>query len=171
MAYADRPLLIGAGQTISQPYIVGLMSELLQLRGDETVLEVGTGSGYQAAVLSLLASEVHTIERIPHLGEQALLRLKALGYTNVTVHFGDGSHGLQNYAPFGGILAAAAAPRVPPPLLMQLADGARLIIPVGDEHTQVLQVWQRQGDDFHCSNALPVIFVPLKGDFGWAVDG
>lgn len=166
-AYADGPLPIGEGQTISQPYIVALMSELLQLNGDEIVLEVGTGSGYQAAVLSCLVREVHSIERIPSLAERARQALKANGYLNVQVHTGDGSNGLPEHAPYGGILVAAAAPHAPQPLLDQLAEGARLVVPIGGRSGQVLQVWQRQGKRFEREDNIPVAFVPLRGEHGW----
>ncbi len=130
VAYEDHPLEIGHGQTISQPYTVALMTSLLELSGDECVLEVGTGSGYQAAILSLLAGEVHTIELIPELAAGAEKLLSDLGIKNVTVHAGDGSLGWPGAAPFAGILVAAAAPRPPRPLCGQLAEGGRLVIPV-----------------------------------------
>lgn len=129
-AYSDGPLPIGRGQTISQPYIVALMISLLHLRGDERVLEIGTGSGYQAALLACLAQEVHTIEYIPELAQEATARLKALGFENVHCHVGDGSLGWPEAAPYHGILVSAAAPQVPAPLLEQLAEDARLVIPV-----------------------------------------
>src|SRR5512140_1696095 len=130
-AYADAPVTIGHGQTISQPYIVALMTELLQLSGDECVLDVGTGSGYQAAVLSRLAPEVHTIEVIPELARSAEATFHRLGYNNIFVHIGDGSSGWEEAAPYGGIVVAAAAPSVPQPLLEQLAEKGHLVIPVG----------------------------------------
>jgi protein-L-isoaspartate(D-aspartate) O-methyltransferase len=166
-AYADGPLPIGEGQTISQPYIVALMSELIHLNGDEIILEVGTGSGYQAAVLACLARQVHTIERIPSLAEKAQQTLKENGFLNVLVHIGDGSGGLPGYAPYGGILVAASAPHAPKPLLEQLAEGARLVVPVGGRGSQILQVWQRQGARLECQDNIPVAFVPLRGEFGW----
>ena len=166
-AYTDGPLPIGEGQTISQPYIVALMSELLQLNGDEIVLEVGTGSGYQAAVLSYLARQVHTIERIPSLAEQAQQTLKANGFLNVQVHTGDGSNGLPDFAPYGGILVAASAPHAPGPLLDQLAEGARLVVPVGGRGSQILQIWLRKGSQLEREDNIPVAFVPLRGEHGW----
>jgi protein-L-isoaspartate(D-aspartate) O-methyltransferase len=166
-AYADAPVSIGHGQTISQPYIVGLMSELLRLSGDECVLDVGTGSGYQAAVLSRLAAEVHTIEVIPELAMDARDTLGRLGFQNVIVHIGDGSSGWEEAAPYAGILVAAAAPSVPQPLLEQLAEGGRLVIPVGSSGFQQLEVWTCEGQDYRREINLPVAFVPLRGEHGW----
>ncbi len=167
MAYSDGPLPIGQGQTISQPYIVALMSEMLELEGDETVLEVGTGSGYQAAVLAQLARTVHTIERHAALVEKAEQVLQALGVRHVVVHLGDGTLGLPRYAPYQAIMVTAASPVVPPPLLEQLADGGRLVIPVGGHGSQVLERWCRFGDTFDQEQILPVAFVPLRGAHGW----
>jgi protein-L-isoaspartate(D-aspartate) O-methyltransferase len=167
MAYEDFPLRIGKGQTISQPYVVALMTDLLQLKGDEKILEVGTGSGYQAAVLSKLVKTVHTVERHAELAEKAQAILCALGMLNVCVHIGDGSCGWPDAAPYDGVLVTAAAPKPPQPLLDQLNDGGRLVIPVGDRYMQDLQVWQRQDDDFHHERNINVAFVPLRGQFGW----
>jgi protein-L-isoaspartate(D-aspartate) O-methyltransferase len=167
LAYADSPLPIGYGQTISQPYIVALMLSLLHLRGHEKVLEIGTGSGYQAALLACLAQEVHTVEYIPELAEEAAQRLKALGFENVFCHVGDGSLGWPPAAPYHGIVVAAAAPQVPQPLLEQLAEGGRLVIPVGTRKYQDLQVWERHGEQVESESFLPVAFVPLRGTFGW----
>jgi len=167
MAYTDGPLPIGYGQTISQPYIVALMSQVLELQGFERVLEVGTGSGYQAAVLSCLASEVHTIERFPALGQSAQLVLEKLGYQNVIVHQGDGTAGLPEFAPFQAIIVTAAAPRVPPDLLDQLDNGGRLVIPVGERGAQFLERWVRRGEHYDVDELIPVAFVPLVGKFGW----
>jgi protein-L-isoaspartate(D-aspartate) O-methyltransferase len=167
MAYSDGPLPIGQGQTISQPYIVALMSELLELQGDETVLEVGTGSGYQAAVLAHLAKTVHTIERHAALAEGAERILRELGIKNVIVHVGDGTLGLPSYAPYEAIMVTAAAPGVPPPLLEQLANGGRLVIPVGSTGSQVLERWRRQDKALEQEHILPVAFVPLRGAHGW----
>lgn len=166
-AYDDRPLPIGSGQTISQPYIVALMTSLLALKGHETVLEVGTGSGYQAAVLACLAKVVHTMEYRPELAERAQKTLAELGYANVYVHVGDGTLGWAEAAPYDGILVTAAAPRPPEPLLQQLKDGGRLVIPVGAWHVQELQLWEREGDHFTSQDMLPVAFVPLRGQHGW----
>lgn len=166
-AYEDGPLPIGFGQTISQPYIVALMTNLLQLQGNERVLEVGTGSGYQAAILSKLAQEVHTIELLPELAESAAKLLAELGMDNVHIHVGDGSLGWPDNAPYAGILVAAAAPQAPRALLEQLADGGRLVIPVGGRGFQELEVWERKGGRYVSSNVLSVAFVPLRGEQGW----
>ena len=167
-AYADGPLPIGYGQTISQPYIVALMTELLDLEGTECVLEVGTGSGYQAAVLGGMAGEVHTLEVIPQLAAQALETLAGLGYTNVHVHAADGSLGWPEASPYDGILVAAAAPSVPQPLLDQLvADGGRLVIPIGSRGDQKLETWTRRGKKFEQGINISVAFVPLRGKLGW----
>jgi protein-L-isoaspartate(D-aspartate) O-methyltransferase len=175
LAYTDGPLPIGYGQTISQPYIVALMTELLELKGDEKVLEVGTGSGYQAAVLAHLAREVHSIERYENLALYAARILEQLGLENVHVHTGDGSLGLPGYAPFTAIIVTAAAPSVPKALLDQLEAGGRLVIPVGSRGGQVLERWRRNPGDQESGQAgeysgeaiLPVAFVPLVGEAGW----
>lgn len=166
-AYADGAQRIGRGQTISQPYIVALMTEALKLQEDETVLEIGTGSGYQAAILGCLAKEVHTVERHPELAEKARLLLEKQGFSNVHVHVGDGSLGLPEFAPYQGILVTAAAPNVPESLLHQLDESARLVIPVGQKYSQVLQMWQRQGGKYKHETITAVSFVPLIGDEGW----
>ena len=162
-AYEDCPHRIGFGQTISQPFIVAYMIQVLKLTGTERVLEVGTGSGYQAAILSRLAREVHTIELIPELAERSTRTLADLGMTNVFVHIGDGSKGWSESAPYDAIIVAAAAPHVPKPLLDQLTDHGRMILPVGESGSQVLELWQRQGDAFSHKTLLPVAFVPLIG--------
>ncbi len=167
-AYSDGPLPIGYGQTISQPFIVAYMTALLHLKGDEKVLEIGTGSGYQAAVLAHLAHEVHTVERIPALADRAEALLRRLGLTNVTVHRGDGTLGLPAYAPYDAILVTAAAPKVPQSLLDQLADGGRLVIPVGGHGLQHLERWTRLGEEFRRQVLDAVAFVPLIGEEGWA---
>jgi protein-L-isoaspartate(D-aspartate) O-methyltransferase len=166
-AYSDAPLAIGHGQTISQPYIVALMTELLQLSGEECILEIGTGSGYQAAVLSRLVAEVHTVEVIPELAAAAIKTLNDLGYQNVHVHVGDGSSGWPEAAPYEGILVAAAAPAVPIPLLTQLAESGRLVLPVGSSGFQQLEVWTCKGQEYKREVNLPVSFVPLRGKYGW----
>ncbi len=167
LAYADGPLPIGQSQTISQPYIVAYMTELLDLQGDEKVLEIGTGSGYQAAILAELAREVYTIEQHPPLARRAARTLELLGYRNVHVLTGDGSRGLPEHAPYDAIIVTAAAPHIPQTLLDQLADGGRLVAPVGGEQGQILQRWQREGQSFLAENLAPVAFVPLRGQFGW----
>jgi protein-L-isoaspartate(D-aspartate) O-methyltransferase len=161
-AYEDYPLPIGHGQTISQPYIVGFMTEALGLKGGESVLEVGTGSGYQAAVLGEIAARVHTIEIVAPLAEASAALLKRLGYANVEVRAGDGYLGWPEAAPFDAIIVTAAAPRVPEPLKRQLKDGGRLILPLGDEW-QELVVVTRRGDRFEETRVLPVRFVPMTG--------
>ncbi len=167
-AYEDHPLPIGAGQTISQPYIVALMLDLLQLEPSSKVLEIGTGSGYQTAVLTQLAAHVYSVERHPELARQAADTLSRLGLSNVTVVTGDGSQGLAEYAPFDAIVVSAAASQVPPALFEQLREGGRMIIPVGPPEAQELQLVRKQG-----GKALVVLregcrFVPLisGGDLG-----
>jgi protein-L-isoaspartate(D-aspartate) O-methyltransferase len=169
-AYTDGPLRIGQGQTISQPYIVALMSQLLGLSGEETVLEIGTGSGYQAAVLGKLCKQVYSIERIPELAENARRTLLELSIPNVSVMVGDGSRGLPEQAPFEGIMVTAAAPSVPKPLLEQLTEGGRLVLPVGSQMGQSLECWTRDGEDYRCHHVAPVAFVPLVGEHGWSSD-
>jgi len=161
-AYEDHPLSIGHGQTISQPYIVAFMTEALGLTGGESVLEVGTGSGYQSAVLAEIAGRVHTIEIVTPLAEESAALLKRLGYTNVEVRAGDGYLGWAEAAPFDAIVVTAAAPRIPEPLREQLKDGGRLVIPVGDEW-QELVVVTRRGNRFEEKRVLPVRFVPMTG--------
>jgi protein-L-isoaspartate(D-aspartate) O-methyltransferase len=161
-AYDDHPLPIGHGQTISQPYIVGFMTEALGLSGGETVLEVGTGSGYQAAVLAHIAAHVYTIEIVEPLAEEAKRRLARLGYGNVQVRAGDGYRGWPEAAPFDAIMVTAAAPRIPEALKEQLKDRGRLILPVGDE-SQELVVVVRSGNRFEERRVLPVRFVPMTG--------
>lgn len=167
LAYADEPLAIGGGQTISQPYIVAAMTEALQLSGSERVLEIGTGCGYQAAVLSLLSREVISIECRPDLARSAAERLQRLGYQNVHVHCGDGSQGLTEFAPYDGILVAAAAPSVPKPLLEQLNEGGRMIAPIGTEDHQQLLLLTRHGNEYASERRDACRFVPLIGRYGW----
>ena len=166
-AYGDGPLPIGYSQTISQPYIVALMTDLLNLIGNECVLEVGTGSGYQAAILAEMVREVHTVEYVPELAAGAEKLLKKLEMDNVHVHVGDGSLGWPEFAPYAGILVAAAAPETPQALLDQLKDGGRLVLPVGSRGMQNLQVWERNGDEFSNRTVTAVAFVPLRGEQGW----
>lgn len=166
-AYCNVPLPIGAGQTISQPLIIGLMTQALALRGSERVLEIGTGSGYQAAVLSRLAAHVVSVERLAPLAERARRILARLGYHNVEVHVGNGSLGWPQGAPYDAIIVTAGAPHVPPALLGQLADGGRLVIPVGSRTMQDLLLVTRAGATTHTQNLGPVRFVPLIGEQGW----
>jgi protein-L-isoaspartate(D-aspartate) O-methyltransferase len=161
-AYDDHPLPIGHGQTISQPYIVAFMTEALGLRGGERVLEVGTGSGYQAAVLAEIAAQVYSIEIVEPLAAEAKERLRRLGVSNVEVRAGDGYAGWPEAAPFDAVIVTAAAPRIPEPLKQQLEDGGRLIIPVG-EGVQELVVVTRRGANFEERSVLPVRFVPMTG--------
>lgn len=166
-AYADQPLAIGEGQTISQPFMVAAMTDALELTGTERVLEVGTGSGYQAAVLSLLAAEICSVETHESLAVAARDRLARLGYTNVHVFCGDGTLGWADAAPFDAIVVTAAAPGIPPPLVEQLAEGGRLIIPVGpSDQQELLQVRKTRGQT--TSHVLHYCrFVPLVGRHGW----
>jgi protein-L-isoaspartate(D-aspartate) O-methyltransferase len=162
-AYEDRPLPIGQGQTISQPYIVAAMTELLALDGSERVLEVGTGSGYQAAVLSLLAREVYTIEIVPELARRAAADLARLGFANVHVRQGDGYRGWPEAAPFDAIVVTAAPDHVPEPLVLQLAMGGRMVLPVGGAH-QELVLLRRDRDGVHRERGIGVHFVPMTGE-------
>ncbi|HEU4429368.1 MAG TPA: protein-L-isoaspartate(D-aspartate) O-methyltransferase [Myxococcota bacterium] len=162
-AYRDRPLPIGSRQTISQPYIVALMSQLADVQAGERVLEVGTGSGYQAAVLAELGAEVHSIEIVPELAEAARRALRETGYERVEVITGDGYRGLPAHAPFDAILVTAAPDHVPQPLIDQLADGGKLVIPVG-ETLQQLRVLERKGEGVVGSTVTSVMFVPMTGE-------
>jgi protein-L-isoaspartate(D-aspartate) O-methyltransferase len=166
-AYADKPLPIGEGQTISQPYMVAAMADALSLESHERVLEIGAGSGYHAAVVSLLAREVIAVEAHPSLARSARERLARLGYRNVRVEDGDGSLGWLSGAPYDAILVTAAAPAVPPPLLQQLADGGRLVIPVGGSDQQELFRIVKRGETSSQQSLFACRFVPLLGRFGW----
>jgi len=167
VAYTDEPLPIGGGQTISQPYIVAVMCAAVHPEGMKKVLEIGTGCGYQAAVLSCLAREVHTVEYREELASGARERLQRLGYGNIHVHCGDGSQGLEAFAPYDGIVVAAAAPHVPERLTQQLAEGGRMIVPVGGEEHQVLLLLTKHGAEFSSEQREPCRFVPLLGRHGW----
>jgi protein-L-isoaspartate(D-aspartate) O-methyltransferase len=166
-AYDDAALPIGGGQTISQPYMVARICEALELRGPEDVLDVGTGSGYQAAVLAELAAEVDTIERIPELADAARRNLAAAGYDRVRVHVGDGSRGLPDRAPFEAIAVAAAAPELPKTLYEQLKTGGRLVVPVGKYGIQRLEVVVRSPEGPAVVRSVPCRFVPLVGEEGF----
>jgi protein-L-isoaspartate(D-aspartate) O-methyltransferase len=166
-AYHDRPLPIGHGQTISQPYIVAMMTELLELRSHDRVLEIGTGSGYQAAILAHLSAEVISIERIEPVAEKAMKLLADLGIDKITVIVGDGTEGYPPRAPYDGIIITASTPEIPPPLIEQLADNGRLVAPVGGRDLQELVRLVRQGDRIVRESYGGVMFVPLIGRHGW----
>lgn len=165
-AYADSPLPIGRGQTISQPYIVAAMTELLEPEPDDIVFEVGTGSGYQAAVLSHLVGKVYTVEIVPELGREAEVRLHALGYTNVIVRVGDGYSGWPDKAPFDGIVVTCGAEEVPPPLIEQLKPGGKMVIPVGPVNRvqELLVIAKREDGTVTRRSVMPVRFVPMTGE-------
>ncbi|MBE0427531.1 MAG: protein-L-isoaspartate(D-aspartate) O-methyltransferase [Nitrospirae bacterium] len=165
-AYADHPLPIGEGQTISQPYVVALMTEALKLKPSDRVLEIGTGSGYQAAVLAEIVKEVYTIEIRKSLADKADIRLRELGYTNVKVKHADGYYGWKEYSPFDAIMITAAANHIPPPLIKQLKEGGRLILPLGSTvYYQTLTLVAKKKDgSLHVEQMGPVAFVPMIGD-------
>ena len=169
-AYADMALPIGEEQTISQPYMVAIMTELLELKGDEKVLEVGTGSGYQAAILGELSREVFTIERKALLAKKAEERFQALGYINVHVITGDGTLGLPEESPFDRILITAGSPKIPEPLIEQLADGGIIIAPVGIRFSQQLLIVKKSKEGISEQTHVPCVFVPLIGKHGWPED-
>ena len=166
-AYSDYPLPIGHGQTISQPYIVAMMTSLLQIQPDDRLLEIGSGSGYQAAVLGILAREVISIERIPEVAQLARKNLADAGITNVTVVIGDGTLGFPGGAPYDGVLITAATPSIPSPLVEQLAEGGRIVAPVGSRDLQELVRLTRKGHDLIRESFGGVVFVPLLGEYGW----
>ncbi len=166
-AYEDCALPIGEGQTISQPYMVAIMTEKLGLSGGEKVLEIGTGSGYQSAVLAEIAKEVYSIEMVPSLAERSRKLLEGLSYKNITVAAGDGTLGLPEKAPFDGIIVTAGAPSIPKPLTDQLADGGRLVIPVGEAFAQTLTIVTKRGKKLDVEGSIGCVFVPLVGKFGW----
>ncbi|MGB9667898.1 MAG: protein-L-isoaspartate(D-aspartate) O-methyltransferase [Thermosulfidibacteraceae bacterium] len=168
-AYNDYPLPIGAGQTISQPYIVALMTEALNVENVHNVLEIGTGSGYQCAILAELAKEVYSVERIPELAERAIKVLDQLGYSNVKVKIGDGTLGWPEYAPYDRIMVTAGAPKIPEPLLEQLVVDGIMVIPVGDEYSQELLVVTKVSEDgkVRVKSLGGCVFVKLRGEHGW----
>jgi len=166
-AYADHPLPIGKGQTISQPYIVALMTSTLKLMGNEKVLEIGTGSGYQTAVLANLVKEVHSVERISQLSDLAERNLRVLGMDNIFLHVGDGSLGWPDTAPYDRILITAAAPEIPEIILKQLKVNGIVVGPVGGRWRQMLEVWVKEKTRIKKEQILPVVFVPLRGAHGW----
>jgi len=166
-AYADFPVPIGEGQTISQPYIVALMTECLNLTGQEKVLEIGTGSGYQTAILAELSKEVYSIERISSLAKKAEDTLAALGYTNIKIKVDDGTLGWQEFAPFDRIIITAASPRIPLPLTEQLKENGKLILPLGESFSQVLTIVEKKKDKLESIEVCGCVFVPLVGKYGW----
>jgi protein-L-isoaspartate(D-aspartate) O-methyltransferase len=166
-AYGDHPLPIGEEQTISQPYIVGFMTQLLELHGQEKVLEVGTGSGYQTAVLAELARRVCSVERLPRLAERARALLEQLGYDNVWVRVGSGTLGWPDEAPFDRILVTAGGPAVPPPLFQQLAEGGRMVVPLGDAANQTLTVVEKSAGEMKTRPCGECKFVKLVGKYAW----
>jgi protein-L-isoaspartate(D-aspartate) O-methyltransferase len=169
-AYDDTALPIGSGQTISQPYVQARYLELIGLTGKEKVLEIGTGSGYQTALLALLASMVFSVERVPQLAQGAKAALAASGIRNVTVLVGDGTLGWRPFAPYDAILVSAASPDIPAPLVEQLAPGGRMVIPLGDREAQTLTLVEQVGDGIRTSTIGDVRFVPLVGEFGFQQD-
>ena len=166
-AYGDFPLSIGHGQTISQPYMVACMTEQLGLRGNEKVLEIGTGSGYQTAILAKLAEKVYSIERIPELAEGAKKILEDLGYNNIEIKVGDGTLGWREYAPYDAIIVTAGAPDAPQALIDQLAERGRLVIPIGDRFTQMLTLIEKKHGKIETTPVTGCMFVPLIGKQGW----
>ena len=166
-AYTDHPLPIGSGQTISQPYMVALMVSLLRLQGHERVLEIGTGSGYQTAILSELALEVFSIERLPELLPAAKQRLEAMGCLNVRLSAGNGSLGWPGHAPYDAVLVSAAAPELPLPLVEQLAEHGRMVVPIGSQTAQMLNHIERHQGDLVRTEITSCVFVPLRGQCGW----
>jgi protein-L-isoaspartate(D-aspartate) O-methyltransferase len=166
-AYDDGALPIGEGQTISQPYMVAIMTELLHLKGGEKVLEVGTGSGYQAAILAELCRKVFTIERIEELSERAKKILLGLGYSNIEFLVGDGTEGYLKAAPYDGIVVTAGCPGIPQPLADQLAEGGRLVIPVGETYLQTLTIVTKEKGKIRTEESIGCVFVPLIGKYGW----
>lgn len=168
-AYGDHALPIGAGQTISQPYMVALMTEALGLAGGERVLEIGTGSGYQTAVLAEFTPRLFSVERSPELSRSAAAVLRDLGYSNVILKTADGTLGWPEHGPYDGILVTAGAPEIPAPLLGQLAEGGRLVVPVGDRELQRLELVTRKGERVTVRTLVECAFVPLVGAAGWRV--
>ncbi len=168
LAYEDHPLSIGSGQTISQPYIVALMTEALRLKGNERVLEIGTGSGYQAAILASLCKEVYTVERSEDLLKTARTVLSENGFDNISYKCGDGTLGWEEKAPFDGIIVTAASPDVPEALKNQMREGARLVIPVGERFSQMLILVVKKKNNYVVKYLCPCVFVPLLGEQGWS---
>jgi protein-L-isoaspartate(D-aspartate) O-methyltransferase len=166
-AYSDYPLPIGSGQTISQPYMVALMTECLGLKGTEKILEIGTGSGYQLAILAELCSEVYSVERFDELAQDSKEVLTRLGYNNFNIKVGDGTLGWEKFAPYDGIIVTAGAPGIPESLVAQVDDGGRVVIPIGSEFSQVLTVAEKKGKAIDARPVCGCMFVPLVGKEGW----
>jgi len=166
-SYADYPLPIGEKQTISQPYIVALMTECLGLSGNERILEIGTGSGYQAAILAELSSQVYSIERFPALAKRAESVLAELGYSTIRIRLGDGTQGWPEEAPFSRIIVTAAAPEIPSPLTEQLSDNGIMVLPLGETHSQVLTILKKQKNQLKTESICGCVFVPLIGEYGY----
>lgn len=167
LAYTDQPLPIGDGQTISQPYMVALMTEALDPQAQDKVLEIGTGSGYQTAILAELCNEVYTIERIPNLAIRSQNIIRELGYQNVFFKIGDGSQGWPEFAPYDKIIVTAGAPDIPEPLIQQLKEGGKMVIPVGGRWTQELKLVTKKNGDIQVENICGCVFVPLLGRYAW----
>ncbi len=166
-AYADHPLPIESGQTISQPYIVGLMTDCLRLRGHERVLEIGAGTGYQTAILAEMALDVFAVERLPELMQAVAKRLEGLGYLNVHLSVGNGTLGWPEHAPYDAILVSAGAPGIPEPLIAQLGEGGRMVLPIGDPQAQMLTLVEKRRGGLHRQEIASCAFVPLIGQYGW----
>lgn len=166
-AYDDRPLPIGHDQTVSQPYMVAAMIKAARVSPGNRVLDIGTGSGYQAALLAAMKAQVFSVERIPELAGQAANRLAGLGYRDVRLRVADGTLGWEEYAPFESIIVAAASPRIPEPLLQQLSEAGRLVIPLGRDYSQVLHIVTRKGNGYRTDRAERCVFVPLIGKYAW----
>ena len=166
-AYDDCALPIGEGQTISQPYMVAIMTEFLKLKGHEKVLEIGTGSGYQAAILAELCNQVYTIERMEDLSRRAEKIIKELDYTNIEFFTGDGTEGHEEASPYDGILVTAGCPEIPSPLVDQLAEGGRLVLPLGDRYLQTLTLVTKEKGKIKVEGSIGCVFVPLVGKYGW----
>jgi len=167
MAYGDHALPLGESQTMSQPYMVALMTELMKLKGFERVLEIGTGSGYQAAVLAELCEKVYTVERIKSLADKARATLDRLGYRSVAIKVYDGTYGWKDMAPFDAIMVTAGSPDIPAPLIEQLKEGGRMVIPVGDRYGQELLTVTKTAEGVVTERSVPCVFVPLIGNHGW----
>ncbi len=169
-AYGDYPLPVGEGQTISQPYMVALMTQCLELEGGEKVLEIGTGSGYQAAILAEIAKEVYSMERFGSLAQNARSFLEGLGYKNIKIKAGDGTEGWSEFAPYDGIIVTAGTPSIPEPLLEQLAEGGKMVIPVGGAFSQELILVRKTAGEISQEEICGCVFVPLVGKYGWKED-